>query len=228
MRRPRRSTTSSRSPRRPVVASHTGVRGACDNAPQPVRRPAPGDRGDRRPRRHRVLADAPVGGEDVGLDRPLDPPRRRRWPACDQSARLRLRRRGPGAVRRRPGWSASPMRCSRPASPSAAIRAVMGGNALRLLAETLPDGRMSGASRRPTSASIAVASPRDRPCHGRSPTGVSVTRHPARRPGRRRARRRRARDDRLARRSGAASSSPRARSTAASTPSGTTGRSASS
>ena len=56
-RRPRRSTTSWRWPRRPVVASHTGVRGVADNARNLSDEHLRGDRRDRRPHRDRVLAD---------------------------------------------------------------------------------------------------------------------------------------------------------------------------
>ena len=84
---------------RPVVASHTGVRGRRRQRAQPVRRPPARDRRDGRRRRHRLLADR--------LRRRR---RRRRSPgpirhAVDVAgvehvgARLRLRRRRPGAVR---------------------------------------------------------------------------------------------------------------------------------
>ena len=42
---------------RPVVASHTGVCGTCDNARNLTDAHAPGDRRHRRPDRDRLLAD---------------------------------------------------------------------------------------------------------------------------------------------------------------------------
>ena len=60
-----RSTTSLALATRPVVASHTGVRGDLRQRAQPDRRPAAGDRRDRRAGRDRVLGTTACGGDDA-------------------------------------------------------------------------------------------------------------------------------------------------------------------
>ena len=84
---------------RPVVASHTGVRGVRRQRPQPVRRARPRDRRDRRRPRDRVLADRLRRRRRRAIAR-VDPLRGRRRRRRARRARLRLRRRRPGAVRR--------------------------------------------------------------------------------------------------------------------------------
>ena len=128
---------------RPVVASHTGVRGVADNA--------------------RNLSDEHLrgiaatgglvgigfwptacGGDDVGRDRPLDPLRRRRRRRRARRARLGLRRRRPGPVRCDRAWSSITDALLDAGLDDDDIAKVMGGNALRLLAR--------GAARRPDAA----------------------------------------------------------------------------
>ncbi len=142
---------------RPVVASHTGVRGVADNARNLTRRPPARHRGDGRPHRDRVLADR-LRRRGRRLDRSLDPLRGRRRRRRARRARLRLRWRGPDALRRdrarpadgrAPGrpvstttpsprsWAATPgassrRHCPRPDRPSAASqRRVRGGSSKR-------------------------------------------------------------------------------------------------
>ena len=85
---------------RPVVASHTGLRGVVRQHPQPDRRAAarasPTTGGLAR---HRVLADR-LRRRRRRRDRPGDPLRGRRRRHRARRARLRLRRRGARAVRR--------------------------------------------------------------------------------------------------------------------------------
>ncbi len=122
--------------RRPVVVSHTGVRGTCDNA--------------------RNLSDEQLrgvaatgglvgigfwptacGGDDAAsIARSIRYAIGRRRGRA-RGARLRLRRRGPGAVRRERDGAAH--RCAAGRGPRRRpIAKVMGGNAFRLLADTLP------------------------------------------------------------------------------------------
>ncbi len=84
---------------RPVVASHTGARGVARQRSQPLGRAPSRDRRERRPRRHRVLADG-LRRRRRGGDRPLDPLWHRRRRRRARRARLGLRRRRPCPVRR--------------------------------------------------------------------------------------------------------------------------------
>ena len=124
--------------RRPVVASHTGVRGTADNVRNLTDAHLRGIADDWRPRRDRLLAGGDRGRRR-GRHRPGDPPRDQRRGGGPCRARLGLRwRRCPADRRQRHG----------PGSPPALLDAgfgedeiakVMGGNALRVLASSLPD-----------------------------------------------------------------------------------------
>ena len=117
----RRSTTSWRWPPGRSSPRTPGVRGVADNSRNLTDAHAPGHRRDRRPARHRVLADR-LRRRRRGGDRPLDPLRGRRRRRRARRARLGLRRRGPGAVRRDRAGRSSPTRCSTPASPTTRSR----------------------------------------------------------------------------------------------------------
>ena len=123
---------------RPVVASHTGLRGCCDNAR---------NLSDEHARA--IAATGGVlgigfwptacGGDDVGVDRPLDPLRRRRRRRASTSpsapistARSRSRSTPPGMVLLTDALLAAGL-------DDATVAGVMGGNVRRLLAEALPD-----------------------------------------------------------------------------------------
>ena len=167
---------------RPVVASHTGVRGVCDNARNLSDAHVRGIADTGGMHRHRLLADR-LRRRRRRVDRAVDPLRGRPGRRGPRRARLRLRRRGPGAVRRDR---------ARPADRCAAR------------------GRTSTTAPSPRSwaATSAGCSPRRCPTRGSRSASIGATprrshRSPRDRhqqPGseRRRARRRRARDDRLA------------------------------
>ncbi len=85
--------------RRPVIVSHTGVRGTCDNARNLSDEQLRADRRDGRADRDRVLAHG-LRRRRCRVDRALGPLRDRGRGGRARGARIRLRRRGPGALRR--------------------------------------------------------------------------------------------------------------------------------
>ena len=144
---------------RPVVASHTGLRGVADNVRNLTDGQLRGIAAERRGGRHRVLADG-VRRRGRGGDRPLDPlrDRRRRRPTTSRSARTSTARCPSRSMR--PAWSCSPRRCSTRASTTRRSRKVMGGNVRRLLADTLPVTQISGAMSAAARAAPSVSTGR--------------------------------------------------------------------
>ncbi len=83
---------------RPVVASHTGVRGICDNARNLSDDQLDGDRSNRRTRWDRVLGDRQRRSR-CSLGRPLHRVHGRPHRQCARRPGVRLGRRGHGALR---------------------------------------------------------------------------------------------------------------------------------
>ena len=123
---------------RPVVASHTGVRGTADNARNLSDAHAPGDRRDRRPDRDRVLA----GGLPAGTTWPRSPGRSATRSNVAGVDHVALGSDFDGAVQgrsTRPAWSRSPTPCSRRASTTTRSPRSWAAMPSVLLTDALPE-----------------------------------------------------------------------------------------
>ena len=106
---------------RPVVVSHSGVKGTCDNARNLSDAELRGVAADRRSDRHRLLGHRRLR-QRRGRHRTRHPPRARRWPGSITSAWAPIGTARWPCPSMPPVWWTSPTRCWRRASPKGISR----------------------------------------------------------------------------------------------------------
>ena len=163
-------------PTRPVVASHTGVRGDRRQRPQPDRRRSCA--GSPRPAGSSGIGfwDTACGGDDAAAIARVDRLRRRASSAPSTSGSART-----GTARCRVPFDAAGLagahRRAARRGPRRRRRsgAVMGGNALRLFAATLPAAASARPRSRPAARSARPRGPPRRARPGARSTGRSIS-----------------------------------------------------